>query len=179
MTEQEKLVHLKEDRGLICYIALKYYKRYKLEKDDAIQCASIAYWTGLDLWDPDKGTLSAFMGVRIQQKLKVEGWKCRSMQGSRSTPIIINEGEQYDPSKVVSRDDTPEEAYFKNVYAKELVHKVLRLFSERDQRIITNVMKGATLKEEADKYGISHQRVQQLYQLFKDKVRQEEERNVR
>lgn len=179
MTEQEKLKHFKEDKGLICYIALKYYKRYKLEKEDAIQYASIAYWTGLDLWDPDKGALSSFMGVRLQQRLKVEGWKYRSMQGSRSTPIIINEGEQYDPSKVVSRDDTPEEAYFKNVYAKELVQKILRSFSARDQLIITNVMKGATLKEEADKYGISHQRVQQLYQLFKDKVRQEEERNVR
>lgn len=179
MTEQEKLVHLKEDRKLIRYIALKYHRRYNLEIDDAIQCSTIAYWTGLDLWNSDKGTLSAFMGVRMQQKLKVEGWKCRSMQGSRHTPIIINEGETYDPSKVADYDDTPEEAYFKNVYAKELVHKVLRLFSERDQKIITSVMGGTTLREEAEKYGITHQRVQQLYQSFKDKVRQEEERNVR
>lgn len=179
MTEQEKLVHLKEDRKLIRYIALKYHRRYNLEIDDAIQCSTIAYWTGLDLWNPDKGTLSAFMGVRMQQKLKVEGWKCRSMQGSRHTPIIINEGETYDPSKVADYDDTPEEAYFKNVYAKELVHKVLRLFSERDQKIITSVIGGTTLREEAEKYGITHQRVQQLYQSFKDKVRQEEERNVR
>lgn len=179
MTEQEKLIHLKEDRKLIRYIALKYHRRYNLEIADAIQCSTIAYWTGLDLWNPDKGTLSAFMGVRMQQKLKVEGWQCRSMQGSRHTPIIINEGEIYDPSKVADYDDTPEEAYFKNVYAKELVHKVLRLFSERDQKIITSVMGGTTLREEAEKYGITHQRVQQLYQSFKDKVRQEEERNVR
>ena len=48
MTQEEKQQHLKSDKGLIYYIALKYYRRYGLEKDDAVQYCYMAYWTGLD-----------------------------------------------------------------------------------------------------------------------------------
>ena len=173
MTYQEKMEHLNKDKGLIYFIALKYYRKYKLEKDDAVQYCYMAYWTGLDEWDPDKSALSAFMGARLQQRLRVAGRAERLVKGTSKVSIsIVNESNGFDFSLL--RDDrTPEQEYFTKAFVRDILEKATVRFSKRDQVIaVEYFIEGMKLEALAYKYGISKQRVQQIMGRVKEHVKE-------
>lgn len=173
MTQEEKQQHLKSDKGLIYYIALKYYRRYGLEKDDAVQYCYMAYWTGLDLWNPEKGALSAFMGARLQQRLKLESRNERTVKGIRSTLVsIVNESEGFQPN-TLKDENTPEQEYFNKVYIMEVFDKALSTLSTRDQEIARNYyIGGQTYETLAKQNKISRQRVVQIMAKVKEKIKE-------
>lgn len=173
MTQQEKQQYVKNDKGLIYYIALKYYRKYGLEKDDAIQYCYMAYWTGLDLWNPEKGTLSAFMGTRLQQRLKIAGRRERAIKGVRNSSVtVINEAEGFQPN-TLEDDSTPEQEYFNKVYLMNVLNKVLSTLGDRDQAIVRSYyIGGQTYETLAKQYGISRQRVVQIMKQVKEKIKE-------
>lgn len=173
MTQQEKYQHLKHDKGLIYYIALKYHRKYGLEKDDAVQYCYIAYWTGLDLWNPEKGTLSAFMGTRLQQRLKLESRHERTIKGIRDTSVtVVNESEGFQPN-ILKDESTPEQEYFNKVYLRDVFDKVLSTLSTRDQAIVRSYyIGGQTYETLAKQYGISRQRVVQIMMRVREKIKE-------
>lgn len=173
MTQEEKQQHLKSDKGLIYYIALKYYRRYGLEKDDAVQYCYMAYWTGLDLWKPEKGTLSAFMGTRLQQRLKLESRNERTVKGIRGTSVsIVNESEGFQPN-TLKDENTPEQEYFNKGYIMEAFDKAISTLSTRDQEIARNYyIGGQTYEVLAKQNKISRQRVVQIMAKVKEKIKE-------
>lgn len=173
MTQQEKLQHLNEDKGLIYYIALKYYRKYGLEKEDAVQYCYLAYWTGLDIWDPEKGPLSAFMGTRLQQRLRMDGKQERAIKGTSLLSVpVVNEADGFDTG--VLRDDrTPEHEFFSKTFIHDIIAKATSRFSSRDQTIVTDYyICGNTLDDLATRHGISRQRVQQIIRRARERVKE-------
>jgi len=173
MTQEEKLQHLNEDKRLIYYIALKYYRRYGLEKDDAIQYCYIGYWTGLDAWNPDKGSLSSFMCVRMKQRLDEAVKKERR---HRKKYKIVNESDMTNDfvfTNIKDESPTPEEAYIQNVWSKEVVEKAMHVFSERDKELLRRYYTNEedTLPALAKEYNVSTQRISQINMRFKKIIR--------
>lgn len=172
MTRQEKEQHLNEDKGLIHFIALKHYKAYRLELEDAIQYCFLAYWTGLDLWDVSKGTLSAFMGVRLQQRLKIEGKKERAIKGVRDSNVsVVTEAEGWQPNNLKT-EDTPETLYFRQGFLRDMLDRVLVTMSSRDQEIVRGYyFEDKTCETLAEQYNVSSQRIVQILAQVKSKLK--------
>lgn len=173
MTYQEKEQHLNEDKGLIHFIALKYHKAYRLELEDAIQYCFLAYWTGLDSWDVSKGTLSAFMGVRMQQRLKIEGKKERSIKGVRDSSVsVVTEAEGWQPN-TLKTEDTPETLYFRQNFLRDTLDQVLKTMNSRDQEIVREYyFEDKTCESLAEQYGVSSQRIVQILAQVKRKLKE-------
>ena len=56
---------------------------------------------------------------------------------------------------------------------EDAVEKSLLKFSERDQEIIKHVISGYTLREVAEKFELTYQRVQQIHEKFQNAVRKQ------
>jgi len=160
---------------LFVKIAREFHTRYNFQLEDLIQEANLGAIEALRGFDPQKGRFSTYAVWHVKRRL----WKCTQLNRGLSrlpshfanhadrkllspTSLALATRTQGADLTKVNVSAPPEDPHGMREY-RQLFEERLPRLREREQQIMRQRLNGDTLQEIADRYGISKERVRQIF----------------
>ena len=190
---REQLV--KSNMKLVVKIA-NDYKRFGMSLEDVVSNGVIGLLKAIDNFDPEKGAFSACASAYINKYIRMGFDQCRAIHTKRydrmtseerSTSVTeslnekIGDGETEFAESLASDEVSPSEAVEKASSIKAMHDAIDNALDSREQYIVRaryglDGNEVLTLREIADKLGMTHERVRQIEVSALAKLRERLER---
>lgn len=172
------------------------YKRYGMSLEDIVSNGTIGLLKAIDNFDPEKGGFSAYASAYINKYIRMGFDSCRGIHTKRydrmtseerSSCIVeslnekLGDGETEFADSLASDDASPSEAVEKASSIKAMHDAIDNALDAREQYIVRaryglDGNEVLTLREIADKLGMTHERVRQIEVSALAKLRERLER---
>lgn len=172
------------------------YKRYGMSLEDIVSNGTIGLMKAIEMFDPEKGGFSVYASILINKYIKMGFDKFRAIhakrydrmtQDERSSCIVeslnekVGDGETEFAESLASDEVSPSEAVEKASSIKAMLDAIDSALDSREKFIVRaryglDGNEVLTLREIADKLGMTHERVRQIEVSALAKLRERLER---
>ena len=174
-TDSELTTLCEQHKGLLITIVNRHRFRFPSDMytfDDIEQIAWIGVLIGLKTFKPEMGTrLDSWLGRAIESKLSRElDYLYMQMRDIR-VPLLSMDAKHGHTEKPYTLHDALPDNRFTIVDEPILWEQALSLLKGRDRDILTMKMQGMRGEDIARQYGISRQRVKQIWTVIENKLK--------
>ena len=172
------------------------YRRFGMDFEDIVSSGTIGLLKAIEMFDPEKGGFSACASIYINKYIKMGFDQCRAIHSKRydrmtaeerSASVVdslnekIGDGETEFAESLASDEVSPSEAVEKASSIDAVRDAINNVLDAREQFIIRSRygldgLQELTLREIADKLGMTHERVRQIEVSALAKLRERLER---